>query len=73
MTLIYALKIRDKDYLIVYNAFALWYHYESKSRGYEDTPEKQARFTGKMKKFQAKWPDILKNGYPYYSKNWNLN
>lgn len=66
------LKIREKDYLIVYNAFALWYHYESKSRGYEDTPEKQARFTAEMKKFQAKWPDILKNGDPYYNKNWNL-
>lgn len=66
------LKIRDKDYLIVYNAFALWHHYESKSRGYEDTPEKQARFESEVKKFQTKWPDILKKGDPYYNRNWNL-
>ena len=66
------LKIRDKDYLIVYNAFALWHHYESKSRGYEDTPEKQARFESEVKKFQTKWPEILKKGDPYYNRNWNL-
>ena len=67
------LKFREKGYLIVYNAFALWHHYESKSRGYEDTPEKEARFEAEKKKFQAKWPEILKNGDPYYNRNWNIN
>lgn len=67
------LKICKEKYLVVYNAFALWHHYESKSRGYEDTPEKEARFEAEKKKFQAKWPEILKNGDPYYNRNWNIN
>lgn len=66
----FCLRVREKGYLVVYDAFALWYHYESKSRGYEDTPEKQARFDGEVKKFQDRWGDkILKTGDPYYNKN----
>ena len=66
------LKIRQANYLIVYNAFALWHHYESKSRGYENTPEKLARFDSEVKKFQEKWPEILENGDPFYNKNWDI-
>lgn len=36
----FCLKVREKGYLVVYNPYAVLYHYESKSRGYEDTPEK---------------------------------
>lgn len=65
----YCLKVREKNYLVVYDAFSLWYHYESKSRGYEDTPEKQARFNGEVKRFQDRWAGILESGDPYYNKN----
>jgi len=65
----YCLKIRGLDKLIVYNAFSHWYHYESKSRGYEDTPEKAARFESEIEEFQKKWPDILEHGDPFYNKN----
>ena len=65
----YCLQLRSLDKLIVYNAFAEWYHYESKSRGYEDTPEKLARFENEVKKFQKKWPDILEKGDPFYNPN----
>lgn len=65
----YCLKLRKIDKLIVYNAFAEWYHYESKSRGYEDTPEKLARFENEVKKFQKKWPEILEKGDPFYNPN----
>ena len=34
------LKIRKAGYLIVYDPHVVFYHYESKSRGMEDTPEK---------------------------------
>ena len=43
------MKVRSKGYLVVYDAFSQWYHYESKSRGYEDTPEKQLRFKGERR------------------------
>ena len=38
------LKIRKAGYLIVYDPYAELIHYESKSRGYEDTEEKIERF-----------------------------
>jgi GT2 family glycosyltransferase len=69
----YCLKVREKGYLVVYNAFAEWHHYESKSRGYEDTPEKKERFLNEVHKFQKIWPDILKNGDPYYNKNFPID
>lgn len=65
----FCLKVRDKGYLVVYDAFALFHHYESKSRGYEDTPEKQARFEKERDKFYEKWKDVLDAGDPYYNKN----
>ncbi|HPR33064.1 MAG TPA: glycosyltransferase family 2 protein, partial [Prolixibacteraceae bacterium] len=37
----YCLKIRELGYDVVYTPYAKLYHYESKSRGAEDTPEKQ--------------------------------
>ena len=68
------LKIRKENYLIVYDAFALWHHYESKSRGYDDNnKDKLWRFNSEVDKFQAKWKDILENGDPYYNKNWNIS
>lgn len=65
----FCLRVREKGYLVVYDAFAHWYHYESKSRGYEDTPEKKARFEGEVEKFRARWGGLLEQGDPYYNKN----
>lgn len=68
----FCLKVREKGYLVVYNAFSEWYHYESKSRGYEDTPEKMERFQGEVRKFQARWNDFLEKGDPYYNSNFPI-
>ena len=38
----------------------------------EDTPEKVARFNREVAKFEKKWPEILKNGDPYYNPNLTL-
>ncbi len=38
----------------------------------EDTPEKVARFNREIKKFSDKWPDILRDGDPYYNPNLTL-
>ena len=66
------MKIRNAGYLIVYNPYAELYHYESKSRGLEDTPEKVARFNGEIEIFEKRWPEILKKGDPYYNPNLTL-
>ena len=68
----FCMKLRQAGYLIVYNPYAELYHYESKSRGLEDTPEKVARFNKEIATFEKKWPEILKNGDPYYNPNLTL-
>ena len=68
----FCMKLREAGYLIVYNPYAELYHYESKSRGLEDTPEKVARFNKEMQIFERRWPDILRNGDPYYNPNLTL-
>ena len=67
------LKIRKAGYLIVYDPYAELIHYESKSRGYEDTEEKIERFNREIKLFQTRWKKILENGDPYYSPNLTLD
>ena len=53
------LKIYELGRYNVYAHQVELYHFESKSRGYEDTPEKQKRFAGEIKKMQDKWPAYI--------------
>ncbi|HIU76969.1 MAG TPA: glycosyltransferase family 2 protein, partial [Candidatus Pelethocola excrementipullorum] len=69
----FCLKLGKAGYLVVYNPYAELYHYESKSRGLDDTPEKIARFNKEIQTFENKWAEILKNGDPYYSPNLTLD
>ena len=66
------MRIRKAGYLVVWTPFAELYHYESKSRGLEDTPEKQARFDGEVARFQSRWAAELEAGDPYYNPNLTL-
>lgn len=68
----FCMKLREAGYLIVYNPYAELYHYESKSRGLEDTPEKVARFNKEIQIFERRWPDIMRDGDPYYNPNLTL-
>lgn len=68
----FCLKVRRLGKLVVYNPYAVFYHYESKSRGLEDTPEKVERFNREIATFMKFWPEILKNGDPYYNPNLTL-
>lgn len=66
------MRIRKAGYLIVWTPFAELYHYESKSRGYEDTPDKQERFRSEVERFQKRWGKELAAGDPYYNPNLTL-
>ena len=66
------MRIRKAGYLIVWTPYAELYHYESKSRGLEDTPEKQKRFAGEVKRFMERWKKELDAGDPYYNPNLTL-
>ncbi len=68
----YCLKVGSLGKLVVYNPFAQLYHYESKSRGIEDTPEKILRFDNEVETFRKRWKDILAAGDPYYNPNLTL-
>jgi GT2 family glycosyltransferase len=68
----FCMKVRAANYLVVYAPYAKMYHYESKSRGLEDTPEKIARFNREIAIFARRWPEILEKGDPYYNPNLTL-
>lgn len=66
------LKIRDKGYYIVYNAWCQLYHYESLSRGSDEEaedPAKHARQMEEAKRLRAKWPEIFEKGDPFFNAN----
>lgn len=69
----YCLRAREAGLLVVYTPFALLYHYESKSRGYEDTPEKQIRFAAEIRYMQQRHKTIIEQGDPYYNPGLLLN
>lgn len=67
------MRIRKAGYLVVWTPYAELYHYESKSRGFEDTPEKQKRFEGEINRFKDRWHKELAAGDPYYNPNFTLD
>ena len=67
------MKIRRTGHLIVYNPYCELYHYESKSRGLDQgDPDKVRRFQKEMAIFQKRWPEILRDGDPYYNPNLSM-
>lgn len=68
----FCLKIREKGHLIVYDPYVELYHYESKTRGAEDTTEKIRRFQSEIEYMRSHWSSILKNGDPAYNPNLSL-
>ena len=67
------LKLREHSYLNIFTPFAELYHYESKSRGYEDSREKKRRFRDEIFLFHSKWGELLRTGDPYYNPNLTLD
>lgn len=66
------IKIREHGKLIVYTPYAEFFHYESKSRGYEDTKEKVDRFNRETAFILKKWPNVLYKIDEYYNPNLTL-
>lgn len=69
----YCMKVRRVGKLVVYNPAVELYHYESKSRGFEDTPEKVERFNSEVARFVADWQQVLTEGDPYFNPNLSLD
>lgn len=65
------LKVRDLDLLVVEDVFSMWYHYESKSRGKENTIEKSERFEKELKQFKSKWHKYWDAYDPCFNPNFS--
>lgn len=64
----FCLKVQQAGYRNLFTPYAELYHYESKSRGKEDTPEKKAREQGEITYMREKWPENIAKD-PYYNPN----
>jgi glycosyltransferase involved in cell wall biosynthesis len=64
----FCLRIREAGYRNLYTPYAVLYHHESVSRGYEDTEEKRARFMAETLFMRGKWGAQLDND-PSYNPN----
>ena len=67
----FCLRVGAKGYRNLWTPHAVLYHHESASRGYEDTPEKQARFNGEIDLMRSRWGDQLLRD-PSYNPNLSL-
>ena len=65
------LKLLDKGYYNVLVPMVKLYHYESKSRGMDNTSEKYKRFVQEVNTMTEKWGDKLPND-PFYNPNYSL-
>ena len=68
----FCLKVGEAGYRVIFTPFAELYHYESKSRGQDDTPEKQDRFNQEIMTFKSRWNELLEKGDPCYNRHFTL-
>lgn len=68
----FCLRARGKGYLVVYDPNVELYHFESKSRGTEDSKEKIRRFQNEIEYMRSHWLELLKKGDPMYNPNLTL-
>jgi GT2 family glycosyltransferase len=68
----FCIRVRESGLRNVYTPHAVLYHHESATRGYEDNPQKQARFDSEVRFMQKRWGRRLLED-PCYSMNLTLN
>lgn len=68
----FCLRLRAAGYWIVWTPHADLIHYESSSRGCEDSTPKQVRFLAEVDYMKSKWGDILQRD-PFYNPNLSLD
>jgi O-antigen biosynthesis protein len=68
----FCLKVLSYGYKNIWTPYAEMYHYESLSRGYDDTPEKKLRYKSEQFYLQEKWNALIKYD-PAYNPNLTLS
>ena len=69
----FCLRLREAGYDVIYTPYATAWHYESKSRGEEDTIRKMRRFNREVNLFCKRWKKFIKQGDPAYNPNLSLD
>ena len=64
------LKLLEKGYNNIFLPNVMLYHYESKSRGLDTTPEKQKRFVQEWSFITNKWDKYIKHD-KFYNDNFS--
>ena len=67
------LKARKTGLLIVWTPYAEAYHLESRSRGYNTTPQKSRLIAIETEIFKARWEKEIALGDPYYNRGLSLD
>ncbi len=68
----YCLRAWNAGKQVVYTPYSKLIHHESKSRGYEDTPDKKARFSNEVDYMWERWSSVM-NSDPFYNPNLTLS
>jgi glycosyltransferase involved in cell wall biosynthesis len=64
----FCLRLTERGYRNIWTPYAEFYHFESASRGYENTPEKRERFEIESRYMKERWQGLLVND-PAYNLN----
>ncbi|MBX8502587.1 glycosyltransferase [Pseudomonas lijiangensis] len=67
----FCLRVKEAGYVNLWTPFAELYHHESATRGFEDSPQKQARFSQEVAYMHTRWPEIETD--PAYNPNLTLD
>ena len=68
----FCLRAGREGYLVIYDPYVEMYHFESKTRGYEDTEEKKQRFEREKTYLCPRWAELREQGDPCYNRNLSL-
>ncbi len=69
----FCLRLRQKGLLNIFTPFAELYHYESASRGLDQSGKNALRYNEEAERFRKKWYEVLEKGDPYYNPNFSLD
>lgn len=69
----FCIRLRERGLLNIFEPAAVLYHHESISRGYEDSDEKQRRFSSETRFMQHAYRSVLFECDPYFNPNLNPN
>lgn len=69
----FCLKLREMGLWNIWTPFAELYHYESNSRGLDDSGERAERYQKECDLFRERWGEVIDRGDPFYNVNFSLD